>query len=296
MRVLLIYYTGTYNTRFLVSKVEERFKEIGDSVEKIEVDADTEKIDVTSFDYIGISYPIYGFNVPHPFIKYLKKLIFKKNQKYFIFKNSGETLPINNASSRKIIRILNKYKVNFCGEYHFIMPYNIHFEFPYNFIRQIIDEDKKLLDIMFYNLEHNICPAIKSKFIYNIGAFFVGIQSFGGNINSFFYKVDKNKCNKCGLCIKQCPHKNIAICKEKIKFYHHCDMCMRCSFYCPKKAIHIGFLERWRVSKYYDLSKMWLDNSPYEPYINKDSKGFYHCFIKSFSDIDQRYDQIASKE
>ena len=48
----------------------------------------------------------------------------------------------------------------------------------------------------------------------------MGIQSLGGNINSFFYKVDKNKCNKCGLCIKQCPHKNIAIWKEKIKLHN----------------------------------------------------------------------------
>ena len=34
MNVLLVYFTGTYNTRFLVSKVEERFVNLGASVKK----------------------------------------------------------------------------------------------------------------------------------------------------------------------------------------------------------------------------------------------------------------------
>ena len=37
MSVLLVYFTGTYNTRFLVSKVEEGFVNLGASVKKIEI-------------------------------------------------------------------------------------------------------------------------------------------------------------------------------------------------------------------------------------------------------------------
>ncbi|MDY2746551.1 MAG: hypothetical protein SOV57_05035, partial [Bacilli bacterium] len=129
MNVLLVYFTGTYNTRFLVSKVEERFVNLGASVKKIEINKDSPIEEVSSYDYIGFSYPIYGFNAPSCFVKYIKKMKFKPQQRFFIFKNSGETMALNNASSRKIFRLMKKNKGIFLGEYHFIMPYNIHFPF-----------------------------------------------------------------------------------------------------------------------------------------------------------------------
>lgn len=292
MKVLLVYYTGTYNTRFLTDKVEQRFQQQGYEVDRVEITCTSPVVGTEGYEYIGFSYPIYGFNSPHPFNKYFKKLKFSRGQKYFIYKNSGETLAMNNASSRKILRRMKRCGARFCGEYHFVMPYNIHFGFDENFIRHIVREDKKLLDIMFYNLAHGVAPEIKSNLIYNIGAFFVSIQSIGGNVNSFLYRVDKTACNGCGLCAKSCPHNNIKIKNGKVKFGHSCDMCMRCSFYCPKKAIDIGFLQGWKVTKYYDLSKFWNDDAPSKPYITEQSTGFYKCFIKTFKEIDERYAQI----
>ncbi len=187
--------------------------------------------------------------------RFKKKLKFNSSQSYFIFKNSGETMKLNNASSRKIKRKMKREGTKYLGEYHFVFPYNIHFEFPSDFIKEAIYEDKKLLDVMMYNLEHNIVHDIKSNIIYNIGAFFVSIQSIGGNINSFFYKVDSKKCVNCSACVNMCPVNNIVNKEGKIRFKHSCVMCMRCSFYCPKNAIDIGFLQGWKVTSYYSLDK-----------------------------------------
>lgn len=296
MKILLIYYTGTYNTRFLVKQVTKRFEKNFENciIDKVEITSKTPLVNTIDYDYVGFAYPIYGFNSPAPFEKYVKKLSFVPNQKYFIFKNSGETFEMNNASSRKLLRRMKRKKGVFCGEYHFVMPYNIHFEFDKEFIQEILYKNTKLLDIMFYNLQQNISPIIKSKWYLNLGAFFVGIQKIGGNINSFFYKIDKEKCTKCGLCASKCPHENITIQNNKVKFSHHCDMCMRCSFYCPKKAIHIGFLQGWKVHKYYDLES--LDKEKKETsYITDKSSGFYKCFIKYFKSIDDEHDQIFNK-
>lgn len=295
MKVLLVYYTGTYNTRFLTDKVAERFERLGCEVDRVEITSSSVAVGLKGYEYVGLGYPVYGFNAPHPFMKYFNKLKFFEGQKYFIYKNSGETLAINNASSRKILRRMNRFGASFCGEYHFVMPYNIHFGYDENFIKHIICEDKKLLDILFYNLSHSIAPRIKSNFVYNFSAFFVGIQSIGGAVNSFFYKVDKSKCNKCGLCAKNCPHSNISINNGKVKFGHFCDMCMRCSFYCPKKAIKIGFLQGWQVNNYYDLPRLWKDDSELTPYITEKSSGFYKCFIRTFNEIDARYAEIISE-
>ena len=293
MNILLIYYTGTYNTRYLSNMVKERYEKENNKVDLIEITSSTQLVDTTHYDLIGFSYPIYGFNSPLPFNKYVRKLKFKKGQKYFIYKNSGEVLAMNNASSRILNRIMKRQNAKLVGEYHYVMPYNIHFPFENNFIKEILNYDKKLMEIMVYNLTNNIVFKIKSNLIYNIAAFFVGIQKIGGNINSYLYKVDTKKCVNCNKCIKECPHDNIYIKNGKIKFHHHCDMCMRCSYFCPKDAISIGFLKGWKVTDYYNLSS--IENGPEikEPYITKNSKGFYRCFYKYFNWIDQEYEKMA---
>lgn len=292
MRYLLIYYTGTYNTRYLTNQIKERLIKNGNEVDTIEIDCNTPIIKTDNYDIIGFSYPIYGFNSPLPFNKYVRKLKFNKNQKYFIYKNSGEVLAMNNASSRILIRIMKRQKVKLIGEYHYVMPYNIHFPFEDSFVKQILIYNNKLMDIMFYNFEHNKIARIKSNIIYDIGAFFVGIQKIGGDINSYLYKVDMNKCIKCNKCIKNCPHNNIFEKNGKIKFHHHCDMCMRCSFFCPTNAINIGFLEGWKVNGEYKYKKIENDETINSNYITKDTKGFYKCFIKYYEKIDKEYNEI----
>ncbi len=294
MRLLLIYYTGTYNTRYLTNQLKSKLLENGNYVDTVEINASTPVVDTSSYDLIGFSYPIYGFNSPAPFNKYVKKLTFNRGQKYFIYKNSGETFAMNNASSRILIRFMKKYKAQLIGEYHFVMPYNIHFPYSDEFVKQILHYNQKLMAVMLYNLDNDIVFKIKSNFIYNLGAFFVGIQKIGGNVNSFFYKVDENKCVKCNKCVNTCPHNNIYVKGGKIKFHHHCDMCMRCSFFCPTDAIKIGFLEGWKVNGEYQFVRILTDDTIGSNYITKDSKGFYKCFIKTFEFIDREYEKIAS--
>ena len=299
MKYLLIYFTGTFNTRFLTSRVEEKLLKLGHSVERVEIDIDTKIVDATKYDRIGLSYPIYGFNAPRIFEKFLnRKVKVKKGQEYFIYKNSGETMAMNNASSRIMNRRFKRKGLKLIGEYHFVMPYNIHFPFDETFVKEILVKDEKLLDVMIYNLENGVIKTIKSNFIYNFAAFFVSIQKIGGDVNSFFYKVDESKCIKCNKCIKECPNHNIYINKKgKIKLNHHCEMCMRCSFYCPTNAFKIGFLEPWKVNGSYNLDKKQKElekdiNKDNIKYINNESKGFYKCFIKTFNEIDNDYKNI----
>lgn len=293
MRVLFIYYTGTYNTRYLTRKLSEQFVARGHETEYTEIGSDTPAVSTEGYDLIGLGYPIYGFNSPLFFNRYLKKIKFLPNQGYFIYKNSGETLAINNASSRIILRRMKRCGAVFRGEYHFVMPYNIHFPFERDFVREILEKNRKLGEIMIYRLENEQIEEIQSNLIYNIAASAVGIQKIGGNINSFFYRVDSEKCRNCGLCLKNCPRKNIYRAKGgRIRFKHHCNMCMRCSFYCPANAIKIGFLEGWKVNGSYHFEELEGDTSPLKPYITSESSGFYKCFIKYFANIDAVYEKI----
>ena len=105
-KCLLIYYSGTGNTKYITDKLEPRLSEFFD-VEVYRINPlKMEQLDLKKYDLIGISYPIYGLNLPSKVHKFFKKQKFEKGQRVFIYKNSGETWRENNSSSlvlRKII-------------------------------------------------------------------------------------------------------------------------------------------------------------------------------------------------
>jgi ferredoxin len=47
-----------------------------------------------------------------------------------------------------------------------------------------------------------------------------------------------DKCNGCSICAKVCPVQNIKMVENKPVWQHHCEMCLACVEWCPKKAIH----------------------------------------------------------
>lgn len=296
MKILLVYYTGTYNTRFLTDRLEAHLRARGHETARTEIRRDTPPADTAGFDAVGFGYPIYGFNSPLPFNRYVKKLRLAPGQKFFIYKNSGETFGLNNASSRILLRRMRRQRAAFAGEYHFVMPYNIHFPFERDFVRELLQKDEKLLRVLVYDLEHGIAPRIQSNAVYNAAAAAVSVQKIGGAINSFFYRTDADKCTLCGLCARNCPENNIRIEGGKVRFGHRCDMCMRCSFFCPHNAIGIGFLEGWKVNGDYRLAQALEEGAPAAPYITEGSQGFYQCFIRHFQDIDARFAERFPEE
>lgn len=299
MKIAIVYFTGTYNTRYLADKIREMFAH-AEEIKTVEIRRDSEIIDLNSYDLLFVGYPIYGFNSQPVLTNYLRKAkkLLNKDKKinYIIFKNSGETYAMNNSSSRVLKRVLSKRHFNLLSEYHFPMPYNIHFPFANNLIKQIIEYNEKQLQILKYNFDNNIEHKIKSKFIYDVGGWFVSVQKLGGFINSFLYKVDHEKCIKCNKCVNICPMNNIYWSKDgaKIKFHHRCVMCMRCSFFCPKDAFSIGFINSWRVSNYYNLKAIEKDDTIPADYITENTTGFYKCYIKTFKDIDETYNKIKN--
>jgi len=296
MKCLLLYYTGTFNTRFVTNKLKDRLCGIGWDVVTYEIDPlNNERLDLSVYDIVGLGYPIYGYCAPWPFLKFIRKQKFPRGMKVFIYKNSGETEHANDASSKYVMRKLRRDGVVMKNEYHFIMPYNIHFRFDENLVREMLEMDKKLMDILVHEVVNGISNSRPYKLWPRIVSSVVSRpQYIGGDVNSFLYRVDNDKCTGCDLCIKRCPTKNIYRDKDgKMHFHHHCNMCMRCSLFCPKDAIHIGFLEDWgwKVNGPYNLSKIEQMPLP-EPIITKDTKGFFHCYIETYEKINSRHKEL----
>ena len=78
-------------------------------------------------------------------------------------------------------------------------------------------------------------------------------------VASRFFGIElhaKKSCTQCGLCVRECPEKNIRMTEEgKIRFGFKCLMCMRCIYNCPVNAITP------RISKFIPISKGYSVNN-----------------------------------
>lgn len=237
------------------------------------------------YDYVGIGYPIHGFNAPSIVLDFARAFpqSEQKGKKYFIVKTSGEPLQINNVSSIKLNSILKKKGYAMTSEYHYVMPYNMIFrhtdDMAYR-MKTTLDalaplEAREVLD----GKEHILKKIPFGAFI----SWVVRIEHPAMKVNGRFFKVDTDKCINCGMCAKNCPVGNITISNNKeFQFGGDCLMCTRCSFNCPTDAFNIALLNGWRVNGKYSFKK---------PEVQEVNKHEWYCkkaYIRYFANADKK--------
>lgn len=277
--ILCIYFTGTYHTEHLVNRIKEEKEKDGNSVSLLSVSSSADIKDISSFDEVIFSYPIYAFRAPKPYIDYLKKLRFRKETEYYVYKQSGEPFSYNNSSSCQIEKLLKKQGCHLSGEFHFLYPYNILFAYDEEWKKKLKEYNEYEMMIASYYTENHIqhltnCSFLKKK----ITGMISHLQHFGAKINGPLYHVKKKDCSKCHLCLKSCPYQNISLDKKGYPVFHsHCAMCMRCSYCCPKDCIKIGILNSLRINqftkandKHKRIKKKFF--SAYQKYIDKEKE------------------------
>jgi flavodoxin/Pyruvate/2-oxoacid:ferredoxin oxidoreductase delta subunit len=83
------------------------------------------------------------------------------------------------------------------------------------------------------------------------------------NIFSRLFIANVKKCNRCGLCIKLCPTRNVTEGKDGYpKWGRNCMMCFTCELKCPKDAI--GSPIDWPIFRpllYYNVRRASRDRS-----------------------------------
>lgn len=286
---IVIYSTGTGNTAYLAGKIKARFEEKGYSFDLFEVVSSSAKVDLSKYSLIVFSYPVYAFNMPVVFERYVSSLDLSVGGSYLICKQSGEPLSLNDSSDYRLLRLIKKSGRHFLGAYHYLYPYNIHFRYPDDFVKELLNYDSRLMDVMMAELDRGIVRMRPHSLFRAFVGSVLKIQRAGAKLNSFFYKVDEGKCVRCGRCVELCPMKNIRLENGKIAFSHRCIMCMRCSFLCPKDAIGIGMLEKWKVNGPYPLARIEADPSLGGKYSKGFKKGFYSWFKKTFDEVDEAH-------
>lgn len=305
MKKAIIYvFSGTGNTRIVADLYKKYLSDFETEIYDIRMKCkeegrkkkfEFEKIpNPNDFDVVAFAYPVHGFNSPKVVFDFCRQLPVITNcrmgsrKKTFIFKTSGEGLSLNNYSSQKIIRLLEKKGFEFHSERHYVMPYNMIFRHK----PEMVKAEYIYADAQVRLHVQQLAKGKKEKVKYNpLRYWFVPIVRilwiYARVQGPTMFASDK-KCTKCMKCVKACPMNNISVVDGKIKFGSNCVLCVACSFGCPTKAISIGLLNGWRINGSYKVLQTAADPELSSDYFGENLKGFHRfLYYRYYRRLDQ---------
>jgi len=217
--------------------------------EKYEVDLydikEDQQPDLSGYDLLGIGSPAYFFRPPFVVTDYLNNLPDLSGMPAFTFVLHG-TYRFDTA--RSIRRVLARKGARDAGHFHcrgadFWLGY---LKEGYLFspdhptpeeLSQAEDFGSQVAGHVAgkpYSLTEEERPP---TLVYRLERFFMN-RWFVEQMYSRMFKVDKNKCTACGLCVKMCPRANISEDRDGYPVWgRNCLLCLTCEMKCPKDAI-----------------------------------------------------------
>ncbi len=188
-------------------------------------------------DHLVLLYAIHAFNAPRTVKRFVSQLP-KANFKHVSLIGIGcNTSWINDAASKDIRKMFEDKSMNIVVDEIMAMPLTLVMHFPDDLVKEQLNEASSQVVKIGHAIKElkvsNHTIPMKSHVIHFVG----GAESGAARLFGLELHANK-KCIKCGLCVKECPEKNITMTpEEKIKFGFKCSMCMRCIYNCPTKAI-----------------------------------------------------------
>jgi len=269
MKVLIIYFSGTGNTKVLAQGYKTIFEKRGHEVSILSIEEGT---NLPEHDILVVGGPIYAGNMPDELINWVRKNIKKVTapKQAIVYSSSAGLL---NANGVKSIgkKLINK-GYTLIDSTTFEMPRNFyidkyeptpealqkqHFESAVEKLIQSVNKVNRHKDDANYetnsntnsNTQDNITTetvGIEIKESVMMIDFFADLFRMMAKSMGKSFQINE-KCIGCGVCEKNCPKENIDF-KEK-KYYNQCMLCTRCIHNCPVNAISYKgkTIEQYRV-------------------------------------------------
>ncbi len=281
MKIDFYIYSGTGNTERVCEYLAETLQKSGNEVSLTFLGKDAAVNNGS--DCVIVGYPVHAFNMPAPVLAFMKSLpVAKDNTPIYFIQTSGEPLGLNNAAFVRPQRIAKKKGYRVMGGFSYVMPYNIIFKHSdgmaarmWNVVKLRVPPEADIISGKKENL-HSV--GLFGRFV----SFVLRVEHPAMPIVGRHFKVTKD-CVGCGLCVRQCRQKNIAMREGKPVFGKNCVGCMGCVFSCPKDAVRPSIFNGWRVNGFYG----W-DAAPAEDdEICRFCRKYYLKYFHKYEDADE---------
>jgi len=280
-RVIIFYFSGTGHTEIVAEMLRDALHARGVHVDSRRIDRclrEGSVPGVSSYDAVGIGYPVYAFNVPRTVEDFIRMLP-RSDRPVFVFKTAGEPFVFNNTSSYFIHGQLRRRGYDLTYERLFLMPYNIIFRYPDEVVKEIYTLSARLAGRMAAEIVRGVDIRPRYNPLLLLISLVMRIQFPGARLNGRLMRA-AGDCNLCGKCVRECRAGNIRIDGGRVRFGWNCVMCMRCVMLCPRGAVKAGLLDHWAVRGAYDFKGIMNDPEVQGDTIQRYGKGFFGHFRK----------------
>ncbi len=256
--VSIYVFSGTGNTLLIANKIAENLiKDASCACEVFRMES-TDPKSVKQNSLIGIGFTVACWNT-YPFVrKWIDDMPQSDGTEVFLFNTMGDS-SLNMLS--QISKILRKKGYVVTALQEFVMPNNFLLIEPQEkknrktaaafakaetFAKDITSETRK-------SVKSGLLPAM--AFI--VTTFLIKTWKFKIWQKIIKFKIDKNKCTKCGICSEICPVGNISMPAAGFpEFGARCQFCLRCISYCPQQAMKSRLLYKNKTHRALSLEEI----------------------------------------
>lgn len=190
--------------------------------------------DLDSAEQIGFVFPVYAWGAPEIIVKFAKKL--PRTQSFtFGTCTCGGDAGLTMKQFSKVYPLSSSYSLVMPNNYIIGSDTDNESE-----IRQKITAARAELKRMaqeiqqqepVYRVHEGGLAGVKSYLVS------FGFNKFARSAKPFFAE---DRCNGCGLCMRNCPARAITLRNGKPVWAAQCFQCLRCINECPQQAIQYG--------------------------------------------------------
>jgi ferredoxin len=229
---VVFFFTGTGNS-LKVSK--DIASALGDC-ELLRMGAWTQFDLAAGYETIGFVFPTYYRGIPKRVREFVSRLNLQhnKNAYYYAVTTMGR---YDGNALRQIMALLKRKGIAL----HYAKALDMYSNYVISYdMRETVDEEAKQSEIDFQPILRDIMDrktnqVPRLKLLQELA--YRALIQFAPEMDKF-YSVSGD-CIHCGICEAVCPVGNIFLDgKGRPQFQHHCEQCVACIQFCPKKAIN----------------------------------------------------------
>ena len=237
-KVIIFYFTGTGNSLYVAKEISKSFKQV--DIVGIPQAVENKEFDYENYSEVGFVMPLYFMGMPVMVKEFIDEIHIPNATYIFSVVTRAYT---KGLVFTEINKSLIKQGKN--------LNYGRYISFPDCYIRwdqahaeesqqKVFKKATNQLEIMKQELLGEKMYVQKEGIILNATSSTIN-KIWKARLSSLnkTFKVSED-CNRCGICIRTCPAKNISLEGNMLKWDKKCQDCMACVQSCPQKAIYFN--------------------------------------------------------
>lgn len=238
-KCLIVYFSQNHSNARVAEKIAAGLNRAGYTTDLCNLKNESCP-DLSDYDLVGIGTPVYFMRPPFNILEFVEGLPELNKKRFFVFMVHGDYAwdaidYMKAALAKKNGEVVGYFQC--LGPLYF--PGYLKLGYLFSPDHPTNDELAQAEDFGFLvgNNQPVFHESKRPSLIYRFERLCTS-KWLVQNVYYRLFKVDKRKCNKCGVCMKVCPTKNISESKSGFpEWSRNCLLCAMCELKCPNEAV-----------------------------------------------------------